>query len=103
MDKKLMATTFRNVIFAGAYIFGISQFLFYGEKFLEGANNSNLAPFAFLLLFSLSAAVVGSLVFGQAIMLFFENKRSESIQSVVYSILWLFLITLTVITALVII
>ena len=102
MDKKLMAVTFRNIMFAGVYIFGVSQFLFYAGKFFGGTKDQSLMPFAFLLLLSLSAAVVGSLVFGQAVMLFFENKRSESIRAAIYSLLWLFLITFVVFAALIV-
>src|SRR4051812_45018195 len=103
MNTKLMVTSFRNVLLAGAYIFGVSQFLFYADRIFAGVGNTHLAPFAFLLLFTLSAAVVGSLVFGQAVVLFFDNKRLESVKSVVYSVGWLFLITVIVITTLIII
>jgi len=41
----------------------------------------------------LSAAVVGGLIFGESIMLFFENKRSASIKAALYSIAWLGLYT----------
>ncbi len=102
MDRKLLFTTLRNVALAGVYIFGISQFLYYGGKIFEGIDNS-LAPFVMLLLFSLSAAVVGSLVFGQAVLLSLEGKRLESVRSAIYSVMWLFLITLIVIAILLVI
>jgi hypothetical protein len=44
-------------------------------------------------MFSLSAAVVGSLVFGQSIMLFFEGKKTDSIKAAIYSITWLTIYT----------
>lgn len=103
MDIKILVTTFRNVILAGVYIFGISQFLFYGGRLAEGTPDHALVPFVMLLLLSLSAAVVGSLIFGQAVMLFLENKKSESIKSVMYSIAWLFLLALAAVVILVII
>jgi hypothetical protein len=102
MDKKLMTTTFRNVLLAGAYVFGVSQLMYHGERLFKGVNEG-LAPFAILLLFTLSAALVGSLIFGQAVMLFFENKKAESIRSAIYSISWLFLITILVFATLMII
>ena len=103
MDNKLLVTSARNVLGAGLYIFGVSQFMFYGEHLFERMHNQNLMPFAFLLLFSLSAAVVGSLVFGQSVSLFLENKRVESLKSAAYSVIWLFFITLVVILSLIII
>lgn len=90
-----MLTSFRNVALAGLYIFGISQFLFYGGKIFSDATYQSFVPFVLLLLFTLSAAVVGSLVFGQAVLLFFENKKTESILSVVYSLISLFIVTVT--------
>ncbi len=102
MDKKLMLATLRNVLIAGAYVFGVSQLMSHGKRLFDGPDNS-LTPFAILLLLCLSAAVVGSLIFGQAIYLFFENKKTESVKSVFYSIAWLFLITLAVFATLIII
>jgi hypothetical protein len=52
-----------------------------------------LGPFAVLLLFVLSAAVVGGLLFGHAIYLFLEGKKKDGVKSAIYSIGWLFLIT----------
>lgn len=94
MSKPLALTTLRNVALAGIYIFGISQFLFYGERIFPDGRYENLIPFMLLLLLSLSAAVVGSLIFGQSVMLFLENKKSESILSAIYSVGWLFGISL---------
>ncbi|MFA7253139.1 MAG: hypothetical protein WC107_01125 [Patescibacteria group bacterium] len=102
MDKKLMLATLRNILLAGAYVFGISQLMFYGEQLFSKVDN-NLAPFAILLLLCLSAAIVGSLVFGPAVYLFFENKKSESVKSAIYSIIWLFLVTFVVFATLLII
>ena len=88
MDKKLLTKTFRNTIFAAMYIFLVSQLMLNGEK-LFGNMNNNIGPFVVLLLFSLSAAVVGGLVFGESIILFFDNKKHESIKAAIYSVCWL--------------
>lgn len=64
-----------------------------GENWFAGADKS-VGPFVILLLFCLSAAVVGGLVFGESVLLFFDNKRKESIKAAVYSIGWLGLYTL---------
>lgn len=88
MNKKLLLNTFRNTAAAAVYIFLVSQIMQNGDKLFENANEA-FAPFAVLLLFSLSAAVVGGLVFGESIFLFFDNKKSESIKAALYSIGWL--------------
>lgn len=88
MNKELLVKTFRNTSGAVVYIFLISQLMLNGAK-LFGNKDNMLTPFVMLLLFSLSAAVVGGLVFGQALMLFLENKKSESIKAALYSVGWL--------------
>jgi hypothetical protein len=99
MDKKLIKTTLRNVMVAGIYIFAVSQLMYHGNT-LFGKEDNSLMPFVLLLLFSVSAAIVGSLVFGQAIMLFLDKKKKEAVNSAVYSILWLSIITVIAFTVL---
>ena len=102
MDKKLLTKTFRNTIFAAMYIFLVSQLMLNGEK-LFGNMNNNIGPFVVLLLFSLSAAVVGGLVFGESVILFFDNKKNESIKAAIYSVGWLGIYTVIGLVALTII
>lgn len=93
MDKKLMLRTFVNATGAAIYIFIVSQIMQNGDK-LFGKEDNMFAPFAALLLFSLSAAVVGGLILGNPLVLFLEGKKKESIKAAVYSISWLGLYTI---------
>lgn len=102
MNQKLALTTLRNVILAGAYIFGVSQFLFHGENLFKGVEHTSLMPFMMLLIFVTSAAIVGGLVFGQAVWLFLGNKKTDSVKSAAYSVGWLFLLTILVVAGLII-
>jgi hypothetical protein len=88
MNKELLLKTFRNTLGATIYIFLVSQIMQNGSKFF-GEKDTFLTPFVVLLLFSLSAAVVGGLVLGQSILLFLDNKKSESVRALFYSIGWL--------------
>lgn len=88
MDKELLTKVFKNTTGAAIYIFLVSQIINNGDR-IFGETNNLFAPFAFLLLFSLSAAIVGGLIFGPSVMLFFENKKQESIQAAIYSVSWL--------------
>jgi hypothetical protein len=92
MDKELALKTFRNTLGAAVYIFLVSQIMVNGNA-LFGKEDNFLMPFVFLLLFSLSAAVVGGLVVGLSVMLFLEGKKKESVRAAVYSIGWLALFT----------
>jgi len=96
MENKLALNSLRNILIAVAYIFIVAQVMRYGEKLFGNLSNSIVGPFAFLLLFVLSAAVVGGLVFGQSIYLFFENKKKESLKSAFYSIDWLLIVIVIV-------
>ncbi len=91
MNKKLIYITFRNTFFATVYIFLVSTIMQNGDRLF--GNNNIIAPFAMLLLFSLSAAVVGGLVFGKSVALFFDHKIKDGLMAAVYSVCWLGLYT----------
>ncbi len=61
-----------------AYISFVSFLMFNAEQLFGGEPDTVLAPVAFLLLFTLSAAVVGLLVFGRPIMLYLDGKKKEA-------------------------
>lgn len=93
MNKSLLFKAFRNTTGAVAYIFLVSQIMSHGDQ-LFGKGDNSFTPFAVLLLFSLSAAVVGGLIVGQSIFLFLENKKKESIKALIYAIGWLAMYTI---------
>lgn len=103
MKNKLLITTLRNVSLAAVYIFLVSQVMRNGEKLFGNLEGSIVGPFAFLLLFVLSAAITGGLVFGQSVLLFFEGNKKESIKAAIYSIAWLGIFTAVVLLSLVLI
>jgi len=92
-DKSLLLKTLRNTALAAIYIFCVSQIMVNGESLFGSVDNKIFIPFVILLLFSLSAAIVGGLIFGQSVYLFFDNKKKESVTAAFYSIGWLALFT----------
>lgn len=102
MKKELLVKTFKTTTGAAVYIFLVSQIMQNGEKLFGKVDNA-LTPFVVLLLFSLSAATVGGLVFGQTVLLFIENKKLEGIKAAVYSVMWLGFYTLLGLAILIII
>lgn len=88
MNKELLTKTLRNTIGAVLYIFLVSQIMSHGNA-LFGKEDNFFTPFVVLMLFSLSAAVVGGLVAGLPIILFIEKKRSEGVQALLYTVGWL--------------
>jgi len=84
-----------------AYVLLVAYVLSHAEKWF-GASKSMVGPAAFLLLFVLSAAVVGSLLVGQPFLMYLDGKKKEAIRLFFLSLLWLlffvliFLISLAV-------
>ena len=96
MNKTILFKTFRNTISATAYIYFISQVLNNGGSVFGSTSvfSEIAAPFIFLLIFVISAAVVGGLVFGETIIQFVNKKVANGVRAAVYSVGWLFIYAL---------
>lgn len=84
-DKKGFIQAFS----VAAYCSLIGLFFFKGAD-IFGKTPNYFGPVAFLLLFSTSVLVCGLLVFYKPYRLFFEKKRTEAIDLVVSTTIWLF-------------
>ncbi len=73
-----------------AYISFVSFLMFNAERLFGGKPDTVLAPVAFLLLLTLSAAVVGLLVLGRPIMLYLDGKKKEAVHFAATTIGFLF-------------
>jgi uncharacterized membrane protein len=83
---------------AGVYIVLVGLFMHYAES-IFGKNDNVIGIVAVLILFSLSALVVGGLLIGKPIMLYVDGKKKEAVMFLVSTAGWLllfFLITLLV-------
>lgn len=74
----IAALAFWHSVGVVAYIILVSLFMSNAEKIFGGQEDTFLAPVAFLLVFTLSAAVVGLLVLGRPVMLYLDGKRREA-------------------------
>ena len=79
------------------YTAGVGWILTNGER-IFGKMQNFWGPIAFLMLFVLSATVVGVLIFGRAVLLYLDNKRSEAIILLLTSTAWLAVITFVVLS-----
>jgi hypothetical protein len=71
------------------YIFLVAWLMSNGDK-LFGKVDNVLSGVAVLLVFVLSAAVTGSLVFGKPILMYLDGKRKEAVKMLGYTLGWLF-------------
>jgi len=80
------------------YIVAVAYLMQNGEK-VFGKMDNFWGPVAFLLLFVLSAAVVGWLVLGKPLIWYLNGKKTEAIDLFKYTIMWLFVATIVALVA----
>jgi len=75
---------------AGVFVYNLLLIVFMNgmEDFLT-SDDQLIAPFIFLTLFVVSAAITGALVLGKPILLYLDKKRSEAIKLFIMSLAWL--------------
>jgi hypothetical protein len=73
--------------------------MFNGEKFF-GKEDNFWMPVALLLLFVVSATIVGALVLGRPAYMYFNGQKQEAVRLLVYTVAWLVLITVLFFTVL---
>jgi len=96
--KKICMQSFVHSFGVAIYIGAVATFMTNANA-IFGKEDMIVTSIAALLLFSLSALVVGALLIGKPIMLFLEGKKKEAVQMVFASAGWLllfFLIALVV-------
>ncbi|MDP4000686.1 MAG: hypothetical protein Q8P83_00350 [bacterium] len=78
-----------------AYTILVAWFMFNAEKFF-GEVDTFWAPVAMLLLFVISATIVGSLVLGRPAYLFWNGEKFEALKLLSLTVSWLVVITIIV-------
>ena len=75
------------------YITVVATIMQNGEK-LFGKDDDFMAPIAFLLLFTLSASVVGLLGLGKPVSLYLDGKKKDAVTLLVLTIGWIGIFTI---------
>lgn len=88
--KKICKQSFIYSLAAAAYIALVAIFMANAEKFL-GKNDTALSALAFLLLFSLSALIVGALLVGKPLMIYLDGKKKEAVWALLANAGWMLL------------
>lgn len=78
---------------ATIYVGLVSAFMAHAEKIFGGKEPGPLGPVVFLLLFVVSAAVMGLLIFGRPIMMYIDGKKREAVELLISTIAFLAAIT----------
>lgn len=101
-NSRLLLHGFLSSLGVIAYISLVAQIMRHGEA-LFGKMQNFWGPVGFLMLFTLSAAVVGLLVFGRPAYLFLNGLKREGVKQALYTIGFLFMETVLLLTVLAII
>lgn len=91
-NQKLLVHSLGHALLVIIYTSGVSWILFNGQK-LFGDKKSILIPVTMLMLFVVSAAIVGTLVFGRPALLYLDGKKTEALKMFGYTLGWLFIAT----------
>ena len=100
--KNQKAIAFLNAFGTAVYVAFVAFIMQNGEA-VFGKMNNLLGPVAFLLLFVLSAAVVGALILGRPIVMYLDGQKKDAIKMFIQTALWLAIITLAVLLSQIII
>lgn len=88
--------SFAHAILAVLYISGVAWFLSNMKRiFGPGPSPRGIwPPLLFLLLFVMSATIVGSLVLGRPLLMYLDGEKKEAVRFFGYTLGWLVLLTL---------
>ncbi|MFA5051916.1 MAG: hypothetical protein WC544_02530 [Patescibacteria group bacterium] len=102
MYKKPLLASFVHSIIVVAYVTGVATFMMNGSK-IFGEKDTVFTSITVLLLFCVSAAIVGLLVLGRPAYLLLTGLKREGVEFLFYTIGWLALELICFIAALLII
>ena len=102
--KKILGLGFVHSLGVAAYVALVATIMSNGEKwFVSEQNHRLLGPIAILMLFTLSAAMVGSLIFLRPALWALDGKKNEALWLLLATLGWLVLLVIAAFTTLAII
>lgn len=92
MKKNIITSSLINALGTVIYVSLVSQLIINGNE-LFGQVQSSLSAIAFLLLFVVSAAITGYLVFGRPVLIYLNGEKKEAVKLLGFTVLWLLIAT----------
>jgi hypothetical protein len=93
-NKKIWQIAVLDGVLTGIYVAGVATIMTFGE-IIFGKGDNAFVGMAILMLFVLSAVVVGSLILGRPLMMYLDGNKKEAVKTLGYTILVLFVLTIT--------
>jgi hypothetical protein len=100
LKEHAIAHSFGHAALVVAYV-AIVAWIMQPAQAWFGHGKTVFTPIAFLMLFVLSATVVGSLVLGRPVLLYADGQKKEALKFFGFTLLWLFVLTIVVFLVLV--
>ena len=88
-NKKLALYGFLNASGTLVYVVLVAQIMSNGSKWFGQVDNKTFTPIAVLMLFVLSAAIVGTLVLGRPALMYLDGKKTEGVKLFLYTLGWI--------------
>ena len=95
--NKTILHSLGHAVLVLAYVSSVALLIFNGEKFFGQFKNFT-GPVLILLLFVLSATVVGTLVLGRPALLYLNGQKTEALKFFGWTVGWIFIIILIIFT-----
>ncbi len=99
--KEIRKTAFINALLTTLYITGVGLFMHYGATIKIGRSNTILVPVTLLLIFVLSAAITGFLIFGKPAQMYVDGKKKEALSLLTQTLVIFSAVTLIAIASLI--
>ena len=93
LKENALAHSFGHAVLVVVYVLIVAWIMQHAQAWF-GPAKTVFAPAAFLMLFVLSAVVVGSLVLGRPALMYAEGQKKEALQFFGFTVLWLFALTI---------
>jgi hypothetical protein len=93
LKENAMAHSFGHAVLVVVYVSIVAWVMQHAQAWF-GPAKTVFAPTAFLMLFVLSAVVVGSVVLGRPVLLYAEGQKKEALKFFGFTVLWLFALTI---------
>jgi len=76
-----------------AYVVTVIFIMLSGQELFSADPEDILTPIAILLLFTVSVAITGIVIFGKPVLLFLDGNKQDAITFLMYTVGWLFVMT----------
>lgn len=94
MEKnRIIYLSLGHALATATYVVIVAFFMSAADDLMKEASNS-VVIIGMLLLFTVSAAITGLLVFGRPVYLFLEGNKKEAIHFALYTVGWLLVLTI---------